>query len=401
MFRTFSLLVILACLSYKSTSQISTSKFGSGIQFLGEDSTYFMRAALRFQTLYTGQWRRDDTESSFKHVENGLLIRRARFKFDGWAGSPKLEYKFELSLSNTDQSGGNNEEFRNAPNIVLDATLEYKFTKGFAILFGQRKLPGNRERVISSGSLQLVDRSLLNSRYNIDRDVGIQFKTKHSFGGQVLMKEVLAVTQGDGRNVTAGSFGGLSYTFRTEVFPLGSFSHKEDYSGGAIYREPSPKLSIGLTYEVNKNAVRERGHLGSFLQGEDGTYFGKDMSTLFLDWMFKYKGWSVMGEYAYKNVTDDDPFVFDNNNTFVGRFFTGKGVNIMAGYNFHNNYEVTFRYTQIDPMVGVAEKEREYTIGLSKYIIGHNLKIQTDVVFRNTIGSNDLLLWRFQTDIHI
>lgn len=401
MYTKLLFLLLLICTSYQSSSQISVEKFGSGIRFLGKDSTYLLKAAFRFQTLYVGEWRKDEESTGYSNEGNDFLIRRARLKFDGWAGSPNLEYKFELSLSNRDLSGGNTSEFRNAPNLVLDATLEYKFTKGFSILFGQRKLPGNRERVISSGNLQLVDRSLLNSRYTIDRDVGIHFKTKHSLGGKFLMKEVLAISQGDGRNVTAGNFDGLAYTFRAEAFPFGSFLKKGDYKGGATVRETTPKLSVGMTYEINKNAVRERGHLGSFLIGEDGTYFGRDMNTFFLDGMFKYQGWSFMGEYAHKTVTEDDPFVFDSNNTLVGRFFTGTGFNLMAGHNFQNNYEITVRYTEINPMEGVARQEKEYTLGLSKYFVGHNLKIQTDVVFRNTVGSNDKILWRFQTDFHL
>ena len=53
------------------------------------------------------------------------------------------------------------------------------YPKNFEIWFGQGKLPGNRERVISSGNLQQVDRSLLNSLFTIDRDFG--FQLRHHF----------------------------------------------------------------------------------------------------------------------------------------------------------------------------------------------------------------------------
>lgn len=400
MYRTLLLLIFLAGMFTNVNAQLPVAKFGDGIQLLGKDSSFYMKAGFRFQTLYTGEWRKNEGASGFDNVNHSFLIRRARFKFSGWAVSPKLEYKFELALTNRDQSGGIDPEFRGAPNTVLDASVEYKFTKGFSILFGQRKLPGNRERVISSGDLQLVDRSLLNSRYNIDRDVGIQFKTKHFLGGNFLVKEVLAITQGEGRNVTQGNFGGLCYTGRAELYPLGDFAKKGEYTGGATTREEKPKLAVGVTYEINKNAVRERGHLGSFLQGEDGTYYGRDMKAFFIDAMLKYQGFSFMGEYAYKSVSDDDPFVYDSNNTLIGRYFTGNGINLVAGYNLPSNYEITVRYTTINPMEGVARDEREYTFGLSKYVVKHKLKVQSDVIFRNTVGSNDKIFWRFQTDVH-
>jgi hypothetical protein len=39
--------------------------------------------------------------------------------------------------------------------------------------FGQTKLPGNNQRVVSSGSLEFTDRTINNSRFNIDRDFGL------------------------------------------------------------------------------------------------------------------------------------------------------------------------------------------------------------------------------------
>ncbi len=400
MLRLILLMVVMTIMSYEINAQIPASKFGSGFQFVGKDSSFYLKAGFRFQTLYVGEWRKNEGQSSFDNVNNSFLIRRSRLKFSGWAASPKLLYKFEVALSNRDQSGGISSEFRNAPNTVLDASLEYKFDSGFSILFGQRKLPGNRERVVSSGDLQLVDRSLLNSRFNIDRDVGLQLKNKHKIGDRFVLKEVIAISQGEGRNVTAGNFDGLSYTFRGELLPMGEFLKKGDYTGGATVYEETPKLALGFTYEINNNAVRERGQTGSFLQGEDGTYFGRDIFTIFFDAMVKYKRFSLMAEYVNKTVADDDPFVFDENNTLVGRFFTGSAINIMAGYNLSSNYEISMRYTTVNPMEGVARDEREYTFGLSKYIVKHKLKIQSDVVFRNTIGSNNRILWRFQTDIH-
>ena len=61
---------------------------------------------------------------------------------------------------------------------MLDAVVKYAFSKNQQIWFGQTKLPGNRERVISSMALQFVDRSNVNSKFNIDRDFGVQLQTQ-------------------------------------------------------------------------------------------------------------------------------------------------------------------------------------------------------------------------------
>ncbi|MGB5462082.1 MAG: porin, partial [Aureibaculum sp.] len=151
-----------------SAQETNAPQFGKGLfNLVGKDSTYTMKIAARMQFLAVANF--EEGESG----ESNFLVRRARLKFDGYAFSPKLKYKMELGLSNRDISGAS-EFTSNAPRYILDAVIKYNFAKNFELWFGQTKLPGNIERVISSGNLQQVDRSLLNSRFNIDRDMGIQ-----------------------------------------------------------------------------------------------------------------------------------------------------------------------------------------------------------------------------------
>jgi len=143
-------------------AQVTYPSFGKGIQVTAEDSTFYLKLGFRFQTLFTNEW--DASGSGLSGLGNhtsAFFIRRSRLKFDGWAINKNLKYKAELALSNRDNGGGNSSNFSNAANIILDAFVEYKFNSGLALRAGQFKLPGNRERVISSGNLQFVDRSRL------------------------------------------------------------------------------------------------------------------------------------------------------------------------------------------------------------------------------------------------
>lgn len=164
------LLIAFGVMSFmpKTNAQIKTdSKFGKGLyNVIAVDSSWSMKFGARFQTLFIGDFdiNQDD---EIENANSNFLIRRSRFKFDGFAYSPKLEYKLEIGLSNRDISGVS-PETRNTNRMILDALLKYNFYKNFTLWIGQTKLPGNRERVISSGNLQFVDRSLVNSRYNID-----------------------------------------------------------------------------------------------------------------------------------------------------------------------------------------------------------------------------------------
>ncbi len=389
--------------------QVTGEKFGKGFQIMGKDSTYFMKIGIRTQSLFSNEWTvtNDDLGNIGKH-ESSFMIRRARLKFNGFAYSPKLTYKIELGLSNRDISGSNTPEFNNSPKYILDAYVQWNFYKNFSILAGQTKLPGNRERVISSANLQFVDRSRLNSRYNLDRDMGLHLKHHFTIFNNFLIKEIVAFSQGEGRNVTAGNIGGYDYTFRVEALPFGKFQSKGDYIGAAIKRESKPKLSIGITYDMNVDAGRERGQNGSFIKDSVGNYVGKTLNTLFVDLMFKYKQFSLMGEYANKTTLDGDANVYSGTN-IIGTYFTGTGLNVQAGWMFSNNWEVGMRYTDITPEINVSSIEKDYSLAVSKYFVGHKLKIQTDLTYRQKMvhnntsgngGKNDNIYWRTQVDIH-
>ena len=394
------IIITLSCSYFTVAQQNKPKEFGKGFQYLGKDSTFFLKFGFRFQNLHTSQWTlaNNNIDEAIDY-ESAFLIRRSRLKFDGWAYSPKVKYKFELGLSNRDNSGGISPEFRNTPKFILDASVEWSFFNNFSILFGQRKLPGNRERVISSGNLQFVDRSRLNSRFNLDRDMGLQLKHKLKLGNS-LIKSTIALTQGEGRNVTEGNFGGSDYTFHVDFLPMGNFTSKGDYIGSDIKREKKPKLAFGFTYDLNKNAVRERGQNGNFIQDSEGNYIGRDLKTFFADLMFKYRGFSIMMEYVDKKATNDNPFVLDESDELIGTFYTGNGLNVSMGYLLKSNYEMAFRYTDIRPTKGVSNNEKYYTLGLSKFIVGHKLKIQTDFSLVEKEGKDNSLLFRAQMDIH-
>lgn len=402
--KKFIILLFLIIGTQLSNAQVSPNKFGKGIQIYGKDSTFHIKFGMRFQNLFTTDWRVQDEMGGSGGLEDftsNFLIRRARFKFNGFAYTPKLTYKFELGLSNRDIGNGDVEN-NNAPRYILDAFIVYNFYKNMSIKVGQGKLPGNRERVVSSGNLQFVDRSRVNSRFNIDRDFGIQLINHHKLGGNFVMKELFAFSQGEGRNITAGNLGGgFDYTFRTEFLPMGNFTSKGDYATiSDLKREKTPKLAVGVTYNINDNAVKSRGQNGSFIQDASGNYLGKTLQTFFVDAIFKYQGFSFMGEYADKQTSDDNPLVFDEFGDLAGTFYTGRGLSLSMGYLLDSNWEIAARYTTVNPDDVVANNETEYTLGLNKFIVGHKLKIQTDLSYRDVTDSDDRFSWRIQMDLH-
>jgi len=386
------------CAFYSANAQEPNApKFGKGLfNLMGQDSTWSMKVGLRFQSLATSKW---DVNNGLSNPESSMLIRRSRLKFDGFAFSPKLKYKVELGLSNRDQSGASIYT-SNASRQILDAVLKWNFSGNFVLWFGQTKLPGNRERVISSANLQQVDRSLLNSRFTIDRDIGIQLRHHFNLTDTFLVKEIFSIAQGEGRNITTGNVGGHQYTTRVELFPFGDFKNKGDYKGSDLKFEPSPKLSLGVAYDFNNNASKTRSNQGSYMLNDTG-FYSTNISTLFIDAMYKHQGFSLMAEYA--NRTADDAFAKNSDGSLTGaEVQVGNGLNIQTGYLLSKTVEFSGRYTNIslDREITGKGSENQYTLGLSKYISGHNLKVQTDLSYTDIGFKTNQLLYRVQVDIH-
>lgn len=388
------LLLSFSCITY--AQETNAPAFGKGLfNLVGKDSTWTMKIGTRMQFLTVASWD-EGADGGLVDPEQNFSIRRARLKFDGFAFSPKLKYKIEFGLSNRDLSGGS-QFTSNAPRYVLDGVLMWNFYGNFEFWMGQTKLPGNMERVISSGNLQQVDRSLLNSRFTIDRDQGIQIRHKFNLTNKFLIKEKLAVSQGEGRNITTGNLGGFQHTARLEFFPFGDFSA---YSGGDQKRIETPKLMLAATFDHNKDAVKNRSNQGSYMVNDIG-FYETNINTIYVDAMFKYNGFSFMAEYA--NRTADDPLAKNSDGTLTGdEVQVGSGLNLQTGYLFNNNWEVSGRYTNINLDEDITGKnlETQYTLGLSKYIVGHKLKVQTDLSYLNLDGGTDKLMARLQVDIH-
>ena len=345
-----------------------------GIYFYAKDSTTRVHFGARLQS-------RIDVSSlygeGYSPSEVQFRLRRLRLKAAGTVVDPRLSFKLELGFSSNDLR----ESLDNTANILYDAYIQYDLYPNLSLSFGQFKLPGNRQRVISSQALALVDRSLLNSEYNLDRDVGLLLEYKQSLG-RLGFRYYGAVTNGEGRNILTSAQKlneeelNLAFTQRIELLPFGWFEDGGDYFEGDLLHEETPKLSIGVGYAYNNDAIRERGQRGRLL------FENRDINSFISDFIFKYQGWSLMGEYI--NTYTDSPIT-----TFISAeeeessaVNAGSGYMLQTGYVWPSLWGLNARYssTSPDPVVATYyQPATELLVGISKYIRGHRIKIQSDV----------------------
>nr|WP_262910475.1 OprO/OprP family phosphate-selective porin [Pontibacter silvestris] len=385
------MLLTLLAWGYSTQAQsVNYSKFGKGLQFIAADSSFSLKFSTRFQFLYSGSQNEVTQE-----WEDRLQIRRARLKFDGFVYSPRLVYKIELGLSNSDIGSGLLRVHNQADNIILDAVAKWEMAPKLFLWVGQTKLPGNRERVISSQQLQFVDRSLLNANFNLDRDAGLQLRHEHQ-AGQVVLREIASISMGEGRNITVDNAGGYDYTARLEVLPLGHFTGGGDYFNSDLLREKTPKLSVAASFDYNHNTSKSRGQLGSFLSDN------RSLRTIFIDGMFKYQGFSAMAEYADRKAPDGPVVAVSDTGTPTETFVTGTALNAQAGYLFKTNWEVAGRYTTVDFAEATQLlNQKQYTLALSRYVVGHSLKVQSDMSLIQTEQEHDAFQFRIQMELSL
>lgn len=373
----------------KGFAEVPYFTFGGGIGIYSPDSLYSFNLRFRIQNRAAFVFENTNPE------EVEARVRRARLRFDGFVYSPKIFYVVQLSFSREDMDWQNTQ----VPNIIRDAMIFYKPHPKLQLGFGQTKLPGNRQRVNSSGDLQFVDRSIVNAGLNVDRDFGFQAAYTENIFKNFFTVLRGAITTGEGRNIISTGTG-LSYTGRIEILPFGLFEKFGDYFEGDLMREQTPKLSSGFTYNYNQSTLKTGGQIGIPL------FEPRDMTTLATDWLLKYRGFSFAAEWLYRD--SDNPLTYNDEGS-MRYVYNGLGQNYQAGYIFRSNYEFALRYSRMDASGIVSRFEpdiQHFTLGATKYIKGHRLKIQTDFTYELRslefagVNSNSFIA-RFQVELGI
>jgi phosphate-selective porin OprO/OprP len=294
-------------------------------------------------------------------------IRRARLVFDGHVYSKKLTYLLQINFSKRDLD----EDNTGVNHILRDAMIWYEAWKGMKIGLGQGKLPGNRQRMISSVALEFTDRSIANNAYNLDRDAGL-FAYQSLMIGKIGVNFKTALTSGEGRNAGI-SDKGLATTGRIEILPFGNFTGNNDMTEADIEVEKKPKLCIAAVAHYNDLAKKTMGQTGAILPTQ------RYLHAYMADVLFKYYGFAFSSEYLYRGV--NNPFMNFNKQ---GYFVKGDGINTQMSYCFENNTNIAFRYAVTRPdslLANLVPHQKQYGMCVSKFINHHKIKIQAEIQF--------------------
>lgn len=367
--------------------------YGKGLGLTSPDSLFQLNIRFRMQNRVT--YIENDGENGAYDGQ----IRRLRLRFDGYVGNPKFLYAIQLSFAPGDV--GEIKEGENI-NIIRDAVVFYRPNKHWNIGFGQTKLPGNRQRVNSSGGLQLTDRTINNAKFTIDRDFGFQAHHLNEFKDKFSYNFKAALSTGEGRNSTEKADDGIAATGKIELFPLGAFTKDGTYFEGDVVREKKPKLMFSGAFQQNNHARRTQGQLGNDL------FEQRTMKSVLLDGMFKYNGWSAMASFMSRTANDNAITVNPDDITETSYVFIGNGFDYQLSYNTKKNYEFIGRYSIQkvgQDIQALTPNTKQYSLGVTKYIWEHAFKLQAELnydtldYFDGSTKNNWYL--RFQVEIGI
>ncbi len=376
--------------------EMQSYNFGEGIKFVGE-SGYNLKLTGYAQPM--SELKRINSEES---NSSRYRMRRVRLRMDGQSSNERFKYRFQVDLSGVSEIGESDED------PLLDAYVDYALTNRISVKFGQRSTyTDNRELFMNSNSLQLVERSRLTSAFSSIREFGLFISGRFRAGRGSYIRPHFVLTNGDGKNVYSRDRGGLKIGGRVDYLPFGLFTNMGQFRQIDVMREQVPKLVIGMHYSKNNGMSSRRGRYSGrliYLNANDEESL-PNYTKYGVDFLFKYKGFSALGEYikSTAEVPSDITKRIRNNGSISesflvnevqdvdsyvkGRMMLGSAYNIQMGYLFKNGFSIDSRYTHL-----IADENsflnnetfynrpNYYTLGVSK-LLGRNygFKVQASV----------------------
>lgn len=403
---------------------------GSGLDFSALDEDDYSITIDGFvQPMYESK---RYTEHEFDGLTQRFRMRRVRLRLTGRAAENRITWRIQGEFS------GNLEGDATIARFLTDAWVGYNMSPRWRIRVGQKNTPtDNRQLLVRSNSLQLVERSRITGAFSTIREFGMFLDGVVPMGGGHYLRPSVAITNGDGPNTFTSDFGGLKYGGRIDYLPFGLFTNLGQFHEVDMMRELVPRLVVGVNYSYNEGVSSRRGReSGAILYLNDANEFSlPDFAKLGVDFLFKYRGFSALGEFVTTqafvpsditqrirndgSITDDFDVngVQDVENYVKGRMMLGTGYQIQMGYLFKNRFSVDGRYTNLDADMHsflnnptFYNRPNYYTVGISQYLSRmYGAKVQLSLTYVEVNeGSNDIngnpmigdeLIFRFITSI--
>ncbi|MSQ82865.1 MAG: hypothetical protein EXR77_08105 [Myxococcales bacterium] len=287
----------------------------------------------------------------------GITQRHAQVHWNGTAASSQLQWRLQFGFAPTELK-------RNSIGALQDAYARYTGRKGLFMQAGRFKLPYRRQRLYHVSVLQLTDLSIATNELHLGRDVGVTGGSDDVFGsgGHLALQGFVIVNQAAALGV------------RAQVRPFGSF---DETTEADVSRSTRPGLVIGGSAVLHLDATHSKGTHGEPFTGKGMTY-----EHLAADVLFKYAGFSLAGEWLWRQAQNDSEVV-TLGDTLVRNFSRSAwDAHVQAVQMIGASWQAAARYAELH-RIGDTDptllSQRELAAGASLFFAGHNLKVQGEV----------------------
>lgn len=291
-----------------NSNKIQVAYGNKGFEFRTVDNRFMLQIQSRFQFRFaTPSDQNPVTFNDYSYrSESTFKINRARLKVGGYAYKPWLKYYWEYDVS--------------ASNL-LDFRMMIEKWEWMNFKVGQWKVEFSRERFISSGKQQLVDRSILNRAFTVDRQQGVEVYGHLKGGGILDFNYWTGVFTGTGRGSTQNDDRHMMYFARGQWNFLG---REVKFEGGDMNISEKPAGIIAVAMVTNRSAYTR------FSSGGGGTLSGFELplpgqyrvNQINVESAFNYKGFSWHSELHQKEIFDE---LGDKGSTIMHGYFGQMG----------------------------------------------------------------------------
>jgi hypothetical protein len=347
----------------------------NGLVIRSPGNRFLLRPGLRLQGLYEADLATMGAADAARPDSSTFKLAHAELVFEGHAGSPRFEYRFELDFADVQ------------PAIAKDAFVQWRLARSVAIRVGQLKVPYGLETQYWNAALELVDVALPTAAFTLDRDVGIMVVGRPLAGR---LQYHLAATNGprapcprnvDGLRCDALD---LAYAARIVAAPFGPLPTVE----GDIEGQRRPLLSVGVSgaYLLLPTDVRARTDVpnAALDVNNDGRVDNVGVWQAAVELRAMFRGASLQGEWLGRR---EHPGGEQADRAYWGAY--GQASYFVLAHRL----QVVARVGRTDlPLYGVGAADRllrgsrttEETAGLNAYLRGHDAKLQVDYTHLST-----------------
>jgi phosphate-selective porin OprO/OprP len=334
-------------------------RYKNGFDLQSRDGKFEMLIQNRLQFRYSFPQEGDslapaDAGAADDKDVSSFRVRRARIKVGGHGFVPWLKYYLEYDW---------------VSNTLLDYRVDIAKFKWGTLRVGQWKIDYNRERVDSSGTQQFVERSIVNSAFTLDRQIGARLGGHLFEGTYAYLVYNIGIFTGTGINNARNDDKKMLYMGRIQWNFLG---RDVPFTQSDPEYTPLPIGSIAFAGAHNRTdrIVFPGTRGGTVVDGQ----FEVDQGVQ--EFAFKWNGLSIQEEFHFKEVT----------NTTTQTRTTSFGAYAQVGYFPHavidmvpKELEFAYRYAFVDPNDALrSDVLREHTVAANWFFAMHRNKVTLD-----------------------